>query len=162
MGSDCTVAIDNGFINIRVGAIIIKNGSFLMVKNDSADYCYSVGGRIKFGETAEEAVRREVFEETGFNLEIDKLGFIHENYFCGDTGKTAGKLIYEISFFFYMKTPADFEPKCQSCNDVGEKEKLVWISPDSEQKIFPEFFRTELFRPQSGVGHIVVDERKRI
>lgn len=160
MSSDLTLAVDNGFVNIRVGAIIIKNGKFLMVKNDAADYLYSVGGRIKYGETSEEAVRREVFEETGINLEIDRLGFVHENFFYGDTGKTLGKPIYEISFFYFMKTPSDFTPKCQSCNDIGEKEGLVWVSPKSQQKIFPEFFRTELFKPQSGVKHIVVDERK--
>ncbi len=34
-----------------------------MAENDRFDHLYSVGGRIKFGETAEEAVVREVFEE---------------------------------------------------------------------------------------------------
>lgn len=159
MGSDCTVAIDEGFINIRVGAIIMKDGHFLMVENDAADYLYSVGGRIKFGETAEEAVKREVLEETGTLMEVDGLGFIHENYFYGDTGKTTGKLIYEISFFYYMKTPEDFQPKCESCNDVGSKERLVWVAPDCEKKLFPDFFRTELCGPQCGVKHIVKDER---
>ena len=31
MASDCTVEIDDGYINLRVGAIIMKNGKFLMV-----------------------------------------------------------------------------------------------------------------------------------
>lgn len=159
MASDCTVAIDNGFINIRVGAIIMKDGHFLMVENDASDYLYSVGGRIKFGETAEEAVKREVFEETGVLLDIDRLGFIHENYFYGDTGKTKGKLVYEISFFYYMKTPEDFQPVCESLNDAGSKERLVWAAPDCEKRIFPDFFRTELNSPQCGVKHIIKDER---
>lgn len=34
-----------------------------------SEYLYSVGGRIKFGETAEEAVIREVYEETGVHME---------------------------------------------------------------------------------------------
>ena len=84
MASDCTVAIDDGYINLRVGAIIMKNGKFLMVGNQKDNYLYSVGGRIQFGETAEEAIVREVFEETGVKLEIDRLGFIHENFFYGD------------------------------------------------------------------------------
>ena len=58
----------------------------------------SDNGRIKFGETAEEVVVREVFEETGMKMEIDRLGFVHENYFYGDTATNMGKLIYEISF----------------------------------------------------------------
>ena len=57
MSIDMTVPCDNGLINIRVGAIILKDGKFLMVGNNiRPEYLYSVGGRIKFGETAEEAV----------------------------------------------------------------------------------------------------------
>lgn len=32
--SDCTIPIDNGLINIRVGAVIRKGNQFLMVGND--------------------------------------------------------------------------------------------------------------------------------
>ncbi len=85
MNGDMSVPCENGIINIRVGAIIMQGGKFLMAGNDRSDYLYSVGGRVKFGETAEEAVKREVFEETGVEMEIDRLGFIHENYFVGDS-----------------------------------------------------------------------------
>ena len=68
MNKDMTVPFDDGIINIRVGAIIMKDGKFLMVGNERVDYLYSVGGRIRFGETAEEAVIREVFEETGIHI----------------------------------------------------------------------------------------------
>jgi len=73
-----TVRCDDGFINIRAGAVIMKDGRFLMVGSSRFDYLYSVGGRIRFGETAEEAVVREVFEETGVKMEIDRLGFVNE------------------------------------------------------------------------------------
>lgn len=80
MNKDMSVVCNDGIINIRSGAIIMKDRKLLMVGNNR-DYLYSVGGRLKFGETAEEAVRREVFEETGVKMEIDRLGFVHENYF---------------------------------------------------------------------------------
>lgn len=113
MNKDMCVACDDGFLNIRAGAIIMKGGKLLMVGN-SRNYLYSVGGRIKFGETAEEAVVREVFEETGIKMEIDRLGFVHENYFYGDAPSNLNKLIYEISFFFYMKVPDTFAPVSES------------------------------------------------
>lgn len=158
--TDMTVPCDDGFINIRVGAIILKNGKFLMVGNSRADYLYSVGGRIRFGETAEEAVIREVFEETGIKMEIDRLGFIHENYFYGDSPSKMGKLIYEVSYFFYMKVPDDFEPVSSDFAYDGSKEYLVWVSPEEEMTIFPEFFRSELKSPSETVKHFVTDERK--
>jgi len=160
MGSDCTVGIDNGIINIRVGAIILKDGKFLMAGNDRDDFLYSVGGRVKFGESAEEAVVREVYEETGVKMEIDRLGFVHENFFWGDYNRRANKLIYEISFFFYMKVPDDFTPVCESFTEDDNMEKLVWVSPDSDNTIYPDFFRTELFKQEPGVKHFVTDGRK--
>ena len=156
---DMCVPCGDGFLNLRVGAIIMKNGRILMAGNDWAPYLYSVGGRIKFGETAEDAVRREVREETGRDLEIDRLGFVHETYFLGDSPSKLGRPIYEISFYFYMKTPPDFEPVCESFSEAGDPEYLKWIPLDSEEKYFPEFFRTELLHPEHTVKHFVSDDR---
>lgn len=159
MNGDMTVKCEDGFINIRVGAIIMHNGKFLMVGNKRSDYLYSVGGRIKFGETAEQAVIREVFEETGVKMETDRLGFIHENYFIGDSPSKKDKVIYEISFFFYMKVPENFEAQSNSFTDDNIEEFLKWCSPDDEQKMYPEFFRTELKNPTNNVKHFVTDGR---
>ena len=159
MNKDMCVACDDGFLNIRVGAIIMKDGKILMVGNERANYLYSVGGRIKFGETAEEAIVREVFEETGVKMEIDRLGFVHENYFYGDAPSNLGKLIYEISFFFYMKVPSDFAPISESFTEDNSKEYLKWVSLDEDIKMYPEFFRTELKNPADTVKHFIKDER---
>ena len=152
MNKDMCVACDDGILNIRAGAIIMKDGKLLMVGNDR-NYLYSVGGRLKFGETAEEAVVREVFEETGVRMEVDRLGFVHENYFYGDAPSNLNKLIYEISFFFYMKVPDTFAPVCESFTEDDSKEQLVWVSLDDDIKIYPEFFRTELKNPTDTVKH---------
>ena len=159
MNKDMCVACDDGILNIRVGAIIMKDGKILMVGNERANYLYSVGGRIKFGETAEEAIVREVFEETGVKMEIDRLGFVHENYFYGDAPSNLGKMIYEISFFFYMKVPSDFAPISESFTEDNSKEHLKWVSLDENVKMYPEFYRTELKAPTAAVKHFVSDER---
>lgn len=161
MDKDMTVPCEDGFINLRVGAIIMKNGKILMVGNDRADYLYSVGGRIKFGETSEEAVVREVFEETGVKLEVDRLGYIHENYFYGDAESNLGKLIYEVSYFYFMKVPEDFEPVCMSMTEDDHEEFLCWIDINDPKRYYPEFYRTELLHPIDGVKHFATDERVR-
>ena len=154
---DLCVKMDEGILNIRVGAIIMKNSKFLMVENDRFDHVYSVGGRIKFGETAEEAVVREVFEETGVKMEIDRLGFIHENFFPGDSLTKQRNMVHEISFFFYMNVPEKFEPVCDSFTEDGNKEHLVWISSSHSKKCYPEFFKTELANPSQNVKHFVTN-----
>ena len=163
MPTNMTVPCDDGIINIRVGAIILKDGKFLMAGNDRDGYLYSVGGRIQFGETAEEAVVREVEEETGWRLQVDRLGFVHENYFRGDVpGVNAGRLIYEVSFYFYMKVPEDFEPVGESrTDDDSVRETMQWVSPDDPRTIYPAFYRAELAHPRLMVKHFVTDERKR-
>ncbi len=158
MNQDLCVKLPDGILNIRVGAIIMKEDKFLMVENDRFDHMYSVGGRIKFGETAEEAVVREVFEETGVKMEIDRLGFIHENFFPGDSLVKQGNVVHEISFFFYMKVPEDFEPICDSFTEDGNKEHLVWIHADHPKTYYPEFFRTELASPVREVKHFVTKQ----
>ena len=160
MGKDMCVPCDEGIINIRVGAIILKGDRFLMVRNSRSDYYYSVGGRLKFGETAEEAVVREVEEETGIRMEIDRLGFVVENYFlCDMPTDNLGKVVYEPAFYFYMKTPADFEPVCGSFTEDGAKEYLEWVAPDEPRIVYPAFFRTELDVNDRSVKHRVYDDR---
>jgi ADP-ribose pyrophosphatase YjhB (NUDIX family) len=159
MKQDMCVPCDEGILNIRVGGIIMRDGKLLMVGNDRSDYLYSVGGRIKFGETAEEAIVREILEETGVKMEIDRLGFVHENYFYGDAPANLGKLIYEISFFFYMKVPQDFAPVSESFTEDQSKEYLKWVSLDEDIKMYPTFFRSELQNPENTVKHFVTDER---
>lgn len=160
MNKDMTVPCADGIINIRVGAIIMKNGKLLMVGGDGADYLFSVGGRVKFGETAEKAIVREVQEETGVRLEIDRLIFVHENYFYGDAPTNMGKLIYEISFFFLMKVPDAFEPVSNSFTEDNSSEYLCWVAPDTEKKIYPTVFRTLSAGMPDGVQHIITDERE--
>ena len=160
MSKDMTVPCEDGFINIRVGAIIMKEGKFLMVGNrDRSGYLYSVGGRLRFGETAEEAVVREVYEETGVSMQVARLGFVHENYFYGDSRNNSGKLVYEISFFYYMNVPDDFEPASMRFTDGKQEAFLYWIAPDDPVKYYPDFFREELKHPACEVKHFLSDER---
>ena len=159
MGKDMTVPCDEGIINIRVGAIILKDGKFLMVGSDRNDYLYSVGGRLQFGETSEEAVVREVYEETGVKMEVDRLGFVSEVYFYGDAEANRGKMIYEVSYYYYMKVPEGFEPVSGDFEDGGSTEHLRWVTPGDEIRLFPTFFKDELRHPENAVKYFLRDDR---
>ena len=159
MNTDITLPCGSGYVNVRVGAIIMNNGKVLMAGNERCSYLYSVGGRVQFGETAEEAVVREVYEETGVRLEVDRLGFVHENFFRSDAPDKDGQLMYEISFFFYMKTLENFSPVCNSFTENNDREYLAWVAPDDSRRFYPEFFRTELIAPVEHVKHFVTDGR---
>jgi len=159
--TDITLKVDNGYFNYRVGAIILDHGCLLMVKNDVEPYYYSVGGRVKFGETADDAVLRETWEETHLRFEIDRLAFVHENFFL--SGLRDSKPCHEISLFFLMKPRADLHNmRCDSAGGDGQAESLHWlpISELASYPLFPEFFKTELACLKDGVGHFVTKGEK--
>lgn len=66
---------------ITVGAVVVKNGSLLMVrrKNHPGKGLWSIpGGRLELGEYLTDAVAREVKEETGLDVEVKGLLGIFE------------------------------------------------------------------------------------
>lgn len=157
---DLTFKTDHGRFNYRVGAIIINDNKLLMVKNANAPYYYSVGGRVKLNETAEEAVVREVLEETGVTFKIDRLAFIHENFFVEEVTKEP---FHELSFFFIMKHNESLNIICSSFTEQGSLEFLEWLPIEKLGGIhlFPEFFKSKLLNSVNSIEHIVTEEYNR-
>ena len=163
--TDITLKVDSGYFNYRVGAIIISDNNLLMVKNENYSHYYSVGGRVNFGETAENAVLREAYEETHINFEIERLAFIHENFFAGRFESELSKPFHEISLFFLMKPHDRIKYiKSNSIGADGGKESLYWLPTDklSDYHVFPEFFKTELLHMKNEVGHFVTREENTV
>jgi 8-oxo-dGTP diphosphatase len=72
-----------------VGAIILHRGTILLVQRDRepASGTWSLpGGRVELGESLNEALEREVREETGLEIEIDGLAGIAERILPDDSG----------------------------------------------------------------------------
>ena len=154
---DITLAAGGGYFIHRVGAVIIQDNKLLMIKNENFPYFYSVGGRVKFGETSESAVLREVYEETQVRMDIARLAFVHENFFTVDFLNHAPG--HEISLFYLMNQTDGIEHmKSGSAGADGGRESLHWLPLDdlSEYHLFPEFFKTELKNIDSGgVEHFI-------
>lgn len=157
---DCGFTMENNWFRYRAGAIIVEDGCILLVGNKNEDYLYSVGGGVHMGERAEDAVQREVFEETGVHYEIDHLAVIHENFFDENSGTLKGLNCHEISFYFLMKPRGTRELHSDSYSH-GAKEEMHWIPiKDLDRyKAFPSFLKEYLGREHCGIEHIITDER---
>ncbi|MDB5164105.1 MAG: mutT/nudix family protein [Candidatus Saccharibacteria bacterium] len=80
-----------------VRAIVVRNDELLVMKRDKFGHVYYtlVGGGIDFGETPEQALYREVAEETGIEIKNPFLVYVEEveapygtqyNYVCEYVG----------------------------------------------------------------------------
>lgn len=160
--NDCGFSIGEGRFRYRAAAIIVENGYVLFAGNEKSDYLYSVGGAVQMGETAEDAVRREVREETGVEYEIDHLAVIHENFFFEDDGSSDTSYCHEIAFYFMMKPRGSMDLHSNSYTQ-GVKESMHWISVtelDAHRAAYPTFLKDYLLSGHTGLIHIVTDERE--
>ncbi len=159
MEFDCGFVRENKWFRYRAGAIIIEDGYVLFVGNERDNYLYSVGGAVHIGESAEDAVIREVLEETGAHYEIDRIAFIHENFFKGSESLD-GLDCHEISIYFLMKPNGNRNLTCNSTTQTGERENLHWIPIDrlGEYKAFPSFLKENINCIGNTIKHIITHE----
>lgn len=159
MDLDCGFTRGNRWFRYRAAALIVEDGCVLFAQNDRDDYLYSVGGAVQLGESAEDAVRREVLEETGVSYEVDRMVFIHENFFEGDES-LPGFHCHEVAFYFLMKPRGTRELDCRSTTSDGLPERMVWIPLDelANHRHYPDFLGEVLQNMQPGIRHIVTHE----
>lgn len=69
---------------VGVGAVIIKDGKILLVKrgNEPNKGKWSIpGGLVNTGESLEDALKREIMEEVGFEIDVEDVACVSEEVF---------------------------------------------------------------------------------
>jgi len=160
--TECTFTSGTDWFRLRACGILINDGKVLMIRNDQDPFYYSVGGCVEHGESLKEAAVREVWEETGWKFEVERLAFIHENFFRGKAGTIEGLNCHEVAFYYLMK----WDPNCiitsNSHSMGGLPERLDWLEisklKESETTVYPTFFAEELLNLPLHAKHIVTYE----
>ncbi|MBD0373183.1 MAG: NUDIX hydrolase [Pyrinomonadaceae bacterium] len=99
-----------GWFNCRAVAIITDRDRILVHRDERYDFWALPGGRPEFGESAREALAREMHEELGIKTEVGRLVWIAENFFTFE-----GVSFHEISFYFQVSLPDD--SPLNTCNE---------------------------------------------
>lgn len=159
MSFDCGFQKEDNWFRYRAAAIIVEEDCVLFAGNEIDDYLYSIGGGVHMNEKAEDAVVREVFEETGVHYEIDRLAIIHENFFDGDGGTLDGYHCHEVAFYYLMKSRGTKELNSNSFT-CGVKEDMHWIPIKNldQYRAFPTFLKDYLNHIPNEIIHIVTNQ----
>lgn len=96
---DISFKAGNEKFNYRVCAMIISDGKILAMQDERSPYYYLPGGRVMLGETAEEAVIREVQEELGITPKIVRPLWLNQAFFTEDIDNLH---YHELCIYFLM------------------------------------------------------------
>ena len=78
---DITIDVEDYKLNVRTAGIIIHNNKLLVHRNINEEHYALIGGRIGIGENSEDALKREILEELGKEIEITGNVATIENFF---------------------------------------------------------------------------------
>ena len=103
------------------------------------------GGHLEFGESLSECLSREMYEETGLNVEAEKLVYVHENFYTLKEVTT-----HEIGFYFLVDLNSEF-PMPDKAGYIPSREphirmRLLPLAGLPSVALMPPFLRDELPR----------------
>lgn len=96
---DISFQSENEKFNYRVCAVILNDGKILAMQDERSPYFYLPGGRVKMGETAEDAVIRETKEELNIVARIIRPLWLNQGFFKENVD---GLQYHEICIYFLM------------------------------------------------------------
>ena len=138
---------ENQKFNYRVCAMIISGNRILAMHDERSPYFYLPGGRVKMGETAEQAVIREVREELHVTLKITRPLWLNQAFFTEDVD---GVRYHELCIYFLMDiTDTDLQEKDNSFTLTEGKHihTFEWLEFDrlKDEYFYPIFLKKEIF-----------------
>lgn len=138
---------ENKKFNYRVCAMMISDGKILAMRDGSVDGYYLPGGRVEMGETAEDAVIREVQEELGVTPKIVRPLWLNQAFFTGDIDRVC---YHELGIYFLMDiTETDLlqRGKAFTLNEGERVHIFEWLEFERLEKeyFYPLFLKKEIF-----------------
>jgi len=107
---------------VGVGAVIRDGARILLIRRDrepAKGRWTFPGGVVELGETVGDAIRREVLEETGLQIEVGELVAIVDRILHDD----AGRIQYHYVILDFLAHPINGVPR--SGDDAGD---VRWVS----------------------------------
>lgn len=144
---DISFKSGNEKFNYRVCAMLISDGKILAMHDDRSPYYYLPGGRVAMGETAEDAVIREVEEELGITPKIVRPLWLNQAFFTEDVDHLH---YHELCIYFLMDitdTNLLSRGKTFASNEGHRTHQFEWLAFDQlkDAYFYPLFLKKDIF-----------------
>ena len=144
---DISFQMENEKFNYRVCAIMISDNRLLAMKDERSPYYYLPGGRVAMGETAEQAVIRELKEELGVTATIARPLWLNQAFFTEDVDKLR---YHELCLYFLMDiTDTDLLLRGSrfTSKEGSRTHTFEWLAFDrlTEEYFYPLFLKKDIF-----------------
>lgn len=153
---DVNFTFDNDRFNYRVGILIFCENKVLISKFESVNFYNIMGGRVKLGENTQDAVKRELKEELGYDLNVPmELKIVSEDFF-----DWMGKYVQELTFVYKIELPKEYFEKLENFNVIDSKDERVnWHDKEDLQKLnCAKEFMKQVFDLPEGIVHAIDGE----
>lgn len=156
---DVKIKNEHGNFKFRVAGVLKSQNKFLFVRMGYNDFFCLPGGHVEMNEDTTTAAKRELEEELGFPVEVEKALAVHENFYV-----KKGKF-HEVCFY-YLATPKDKNYVPQNFNrtemdkdgPVDHEFKWFDVKELQNQKIRPEILKEILQAENDGIKHYITKE----
>ena len=144
---DISFKMENQKFNYRVCAMIISENKILAMNDERSPYFYLPGGRVMLGETAEQAVVREVQEELGVTPRIARALWLNQAFFTDEVDDIR---YHELCIYFLMDISATNlleRGRAFTLTEGKHIHTFEWLEFDrlKDEYFYPAFLKKEIY-----------------
>jgi 8-oxo-dGTP diphosphatase len=151
-------------VNLRVSALCVQDDCVLLIEHKSfapddpelpGRYWILPGGVVERGETLDEALRREMKEETGLSCSVGSLLFIKELLYPYPGAEEAGNMHHSVSLGFYCTVTGGElitgkDPEYADDQQMIVEVKWIPVAELDHYELYPPFLAGYIRQHQSG------------
>lgn len=146
---------EKGIFNFRVAGILFNDDKVLIHRRINDDFYALPGGRVEILENTETTIIREMKEELGINVEIERLLWVCQSFFGSDDSK-----YHEICFYYLINCEDKELITKEDVFLVSENDKTFefkWVKIDEIEKepFYPNFIKNRLGDLPAAIESIV-------
>jgi ADP-ribose pyrophosphatase YjhB (NUDIX family) len=152
---------ENNRFNYRVVGAAFAGERVLLHRADIDNFWTLPGGRVELLEPSDFSLKREMLEELGLKVEIERLLWWVENFFDYN-----GKNYHELALYYLITLPPDsaiLQKEVFKGIEAGTDLTFRWFSTDelADLPIYPSFLKTGLKELPDTPRHVIHHDEKK-